>query len=99
MLTLGLEAELFQTFFCLLLKRFENWRGEIIQLTQYSVFPLLAFLCSLPVVPAVKKALLGRRGGKKRVFLVRAVSTALLFALSIVFLVGQSYNPFIYFRF
>ncbi|MBR2582298.1 MAG: MBOAT family protein [Oscillospiraceae bacterium] len=68
-------------------------------IAQYSVFPLLAFLCSLPVVPAVKKALLGRRGGKKRIFLVRAVSMALLFALSIVFLVGQSYNPFIYFRF
>ncbi|MBR0207507.1 MAG: MBOAT family protein [Oscillospiraceae bacterium] len=68
-------------------------------IAQYSVFPLLAFVCSLPVVPAAKNALLKRHGGKKAVFLVRAVCTALLFALSIVFLVGQSYNPFIYFRF
>ena len=68
-------------------------------IAQYSVFPLLAFVCSLPVVPAVKKALLARPRGEKLVPIARAVSTALLFVLSIVFLVGQSYNPFIYFRF
>ena len=66
---------------------------------QYSVFPLLAFVCSLPVVPAVKGALLARAGGEKALSIARAVFTALLFALSLVFLVGQSYNPFIYFRF
>ena len=66
---------------------------------QYSLFPLIAFVCSLPVVPAAKKVLLRENRGERLVFTVRAVSTALLFALSIVFLVGQSYNPFIYFRF
>ena len=66
---------------------------------QYSVFPLLAFVCSLPVVPAAKKVLLAQEKGEKLFAAARAVSTALLFALSIVFLVGQSYNPFIYFRF
>ena len=66
---------------------------------QYSVFPLLAFVCSLPVVPAAKKALLARPKGEKILSAARAVFTALLFALCLVFLVGQSYNPFIYFRF
>ena len=66
---------------------------------QYSVFPLIAFVCSLPVAPAAKKALLAREKGEKLVSAARAVSTALLYALSLVFLVGQSYNPFIYFRF
>ena len=66
---------------------------------QYSVFPLLAFVCSLPVVPAAKKALLAREKGEKLVSAARAVSTALLYALCLMFLVGQSYNPFIYFRF
>lgn len=66
---------------------------------QYSVFPLIAFAFSLPVVPKAKKALLSGRNGERLFPIVRAVSTALLFALSLAFLVGQSYNPFIYFRF
>ncbi len=74
----------------------ETARGVI---RQYSVFPLLAFAFSLPVVPAAKKALLKRKNGERLLAAARAVSTALLFALSLVFLVGQSYNPFIYFRF
>ena len=68
-------------------------------IARYSVFPLLAFACSMPIVPAAKKALAARPKGEKLLSAARAVSTALLFALSIVFLVGQSYNPFIYFRF
>ena len=71
--------------------------GKVIR--RYSVFPLIAFAFSLPVVPALKKALLARRNGEKLLAAARAVSTALLFTLSLVFLVGQSYNPFIYFRF
>ena len=71
--------------------------GKVIR--RYSVFPLIAFAFSLPVVPALKKALLARRNGEKLLSAARAVSTALLFTLSLVFLVGQSYNPFIYFRF
>ena len=66
---------------------------------QYSVFPLLAFVFSLPVVPALSKRLRAARDGERKAALARAVCTALLFALSLVFLVGQSYNPFIYFRF
>ena len=68
-------------------------------LRQYSFFPLLAFVCSLPVVPAAERALLARPGGEKTLFVLRVVCPALLFALSMLFLVGQSYNPFIYLRF
>ena len=64
---------------------------------QYSVFPLLAFAFSLPIVPALTERL--RAKSERGLAVVRAVSTLLLFALSLVFLVGQSYNPFIYFRF
>ena len=67
-------------------------------IAQYSFFPLLAFAFSLPIVPALAKALRGR-WGERPAAILRAVFTALLFALSLVFLVGQSYNPFIYFRF
>ena len=74
----------------------EGARGVV---ARFSVFPLLAFACSLPVVPAAKRALLAHGGGEKLLGALRALSTALLFALSLVFLVGQSYNPFIYFRF
>ena len=66
---------------------------------RYTVFPLVAFLCSLPVVPAAERALLARPGGERTLSIVRGVAAALLFALSLIFLVGQSYNPFIYFRF
>ena len=65
---------------------------------RWSLFPLLAFVFSLPVVPAAKRLLLAR-GGERTAAVVRACALVLLFALSLVFLVGQSYNPFIYFRF
>ena len=73
----------------------ETARGVI---RQFSFFPLAAFAFSLPVVPALAKALRGR-WGERPAAILRASFTALLFALSLVFLVGQSYNPFIYFRF
>ncbi len=61
---------------------------------KYTVFPLLCLALSLPWVPALGKAL----PEKLRDFLQPAV-TVILFAVSVLFLVGQSYNPFIYFRF
>ncbi len=67
-------------------------------IAQYSLFPFVAFAFSLPIVPALGKALRGK-WGERPAAILRASFTALLFALSLVFLVGQSYNPFIYFRF
>ena len=63
-------------------------------LEKYSVYPLICFILSLPVVPAVS----ARLPGKLRSAL-GLVLTLALFALSVLFLIGQSYNPFIYFRF
>ena len=65
-------------------------------LRQYTLFPLLALLLSLPVFPAAEK-LLARVG--KLGQLVRLLCAVAVFAASVLFLVGQSYNPFIYFRF
>ena len=51
-------------------------------------------MLSLPVVPAVAEKLPGKLRGVLEISL-----TVLLFAASLLFLIGQSYNPFIYFRF
>ena len=66
-------------------------------LERYTVFPLIAFVCALPVVPFVK----ARLNKKQARMADRAATVCLtvLMALSVVFLIGQSYNPFIYFRF
>ena len=66
---------------------------------QYTVFPLLAFVFSLPVVPAAARAIERRENGERILAVLRGVFSALLLALSLLFLAGQSFNPFIYFRF
>ncbi len=66
-------------------------------LRKYTVYPLLAFLCSLPVLPALRSRLAKRR--LVIPFWLESLSAAALLALSVIFLIGQSYNPFIYFRF
>ena len=61
----------------------------------YSVFPLIAFVASLPVLPLLRRAHLPER-------VMEIGGTLLLSAcllLCVLFLVGQSYNPFIYFQF
>ena len=63
-------------------------------LRSYGLWALGAFVLSLPVVPFVSEKLPEKlRGALGLVF------TLLLFAASLLFLIGQSYNPFIYFRF
>ena len=61
----------------------------------YSLFPALAFAASLPVAPLLNKLRLSDR--TREVLRVGWLSGCL--ALSVLFLVGQSYNPFIYFQF
>ena len=64
-------------------------------LRKYTVFPLLACALSLPLVPALRRVLVRFRfAGALRLMLLLA-----LFVGSVLFLIGQSYNPFIYFRF
>lgn len=62
---------------------------------KYSLLPLIAVVACLPVLPAVKNKLL-RNGISETVSYVLAT---VLLLISLIFLVGQSFNPFIYFRF
>ncbi len=68
--------------------------ASISVLRSYGIWALCAFVLSLPVVPFVG----GKLPEKPRAAL-RLVLTLLLFVASLLFLIGQSYNPFIYFRF
>ena len=63
-------------------------------LRRYGVWALGAFALSLPVVPAIAAKL-----PEKPRSALGLVLTLLLFGASLLFLIGQSYNPFIYFRF
>ena len=68
-------------------------------LREYTFFPLLAFILSLPVVPLLRERLERSNPGRRTADLLRTVGAAGAAVLSVLFLVGQSYNPFIYFRF
>ena len=67
-----------------------------------AVFLLIACICCLPLRKRAARAFRRRkRAGKKnrgRVYLMAALSVAFLL-VSLLFLAGQSYNPFLYFRF
>ena len=67
-------------------------------LKTYTVYPLIAFVCALPVVPSLREKITTRRL-ERRVNAATTLLLTLLAAASVVFLIGQSYNPFIYFRF
>ena len=67
-------------------------------LEKYTVYPLIAFVCALPVMPWVKKRF-ARKRQERQLNAATTVLLTLLMAASVVFLIGQSYNPFIYFRF
>ena len=60
---------------------------------QYSWFPLLAFAAAFPLKNALRQDVLDRLQPVGTLWLT------LVFVLSILLIVGQSYNPFIYFRF
>ena len=68
--------------------------ASIAVLRSYGIWALGAFALSLPLVPAVAGKLPGKLRGALGIVL-----TLLIFAASLLFLIGQSYNPFIYFRF
>ena len=65
----------------------------------YSFFPVIAFIGSLPVTDLVVKILVRFRLKKRTVEFANAIWLTACFILSVLFLVGQSYNPFIYFQF
>ncbi|MBR6209202.1 MAG: MBOAT family protein [Oscillospiraceae bacterium] len=68
-------------------------------LREYGFFPALAFLLSLPLRPWLQ-SLSERFAFTERLsYFLGAILTPALLGLSLIFLIGQSYNPFIYFRF
>lgn len=64
----------------------------------YSFFPVVAFIASLPVGKFAQN-LLGRCFSAATVNRLKLVFLSACLVLSVLFLVGQSYNPFIYFQF
>ncbi len=68
-------------------------------LKKYSFFPLLAMILSMPILPAIKVQLEKKPWLEKTGNIVGTILLTLVLVLSLLFLVGESYNPFIYFRF
>ena len=65
----------------------------------YSLFPALAFAASMPVAPALRRLAERMKLPTLPVDIARSLVLTGVLALSVLFLVGQSYNPFIYFQF
>ena len=66
---------------------------------KYTVLPLIAAVASLPVLPRLKAWLGKHEKLEGAADIVSLVCLTALMLLSMIFIVGQSYNPFIYFRF
>ena len=64
----------------------------------YSIFPLLSFAAAMPIVPRAKKWMESNLK-PNIVETVRVVLLSAVLVMSVLFLVGQSVNPFIYFQF
>ena len=65
---------------------------------QYTAFPLIACLCALPLARWLRARMPDERSQAAWNVVATVALTAVLIA-SVACLVGQSYNPFIYFRF
>lgn len=63
------------------------------------IITVIAMVLCTPVYRFVKEKLEKTESGKKAAFVVGAVLATGLFILSVIFLTGSGYNPFIYFRF
>jgi len=66
---------------------------------KYTVLPLVGVIAALPVLPAIKKRLQPDTLTWRIAAAGSAVVLTGVLVLSLIFIVGQSYNPFIYFRF
>ena len=66
---------------------------------KYTVLPLIAAAASLPILPRLKAWLGKHKKLEGAADIVSLVCLTALMLLSMIFIVGQSYNPFIYFRF
>ena len=66
---------------------------------KYTALPLIAAIASLPILPRLKAWLGKHEKLEGAADIVSLVCLTALMLLSMIFIVGQSYNPFIYFRF
>lgn len=66
---------------------------------KYTVLPLIAAIASMPILPRLKAWLGKHEKLEGAADIVSLVCLTALMLLSMIFIVGQSYNPFIYFRF
>ena len=66
---------------------------------KYTVLPLIAAIASLPILPRLKAWLGKHEKLEGAADIVSLVCLTALMLRSMIFIVGQSYNPFIYFRF
>ena len=66
---------------------------------KYTVLPLIAAIASLPILPRLKAWLGKHEKLEGAADIVSLVCLTALMLLLMIFIVGQSYNPFIYFRF
>ena len=68
-------------------------------LKRYALFAVAAIVCCFPILPACE-TFLEKHPAAERIGTPLATACSVLIAVvSLFFLVGQSYNPFIYFRF
>lgn len=76
------------------------WDTKLISvLSEYTVLPFLMMAACLPIVPWLKRWF-GKNERRRRVWdMLGTVAATGLLVLSVIFLIGQTYNPFIYFRF
>lgn len=68
-------------------------------LRTYTVFPLIACVFALPVLPAIERKMHHRLRLQRTVHLVSTLALTAGAILCIMNLVAESYNPFLYFRF
>jgi len=80
---------------------FVGWMdaGTLYALRTYTVLPLIACVLCMPIVPALERFTRQRIRLQRTAQLASVVLLTLGVALSIMNLVSDSYNPFLYFRF
>ncbi len=66
---------------------------------KYTFIPLIAIGASVPIVPFIRSKIRPDGTMERVTNVVSTVILTVLLILSLIFIVGQSYNPFIYFRF
>ena len=81
--------------------QFAGWLDEqtLYAIRTYTVFPALAAVFCLPILPTIERAMNHRLRLQRTVHLGSTILLTAGVALSILMLVSDSYNPFLYFRF